>query len=159
MSKSFKDLVAFQRALDVVVAVYDLTANFPKEELYGLTSQMRRASIGVISDIAEGQGRLLYGEWRQFLSQARGSLFEVEAQCIAAERLHFINARELAEMTRLIRGSGRALSGLIDWVRTKERSTKKPSNPATQQPAAKPAPRAQRVNPPAPAPRSSPSPR
>jgi four helix bundle protein len=154
MAKSFKDLVAFQRALDVVVAVYDVTANFPKEELYGLTPQMRRASIGVISDIAEGQGRLGYGEWRQFLSQARGSLFEVEAQCIAAERLHFLNEPELAELTRLIRRAGRALSGLIDWVRSKERSTKQPSNSATKQPAAtatRPTPRA---NPPAPPPRT-----
>jgi len=131
MSKSFKDLVAFQRALDVVVAVYDLTAKFPKEELYGLTSQMRRASIGVISDIAEGQGRLLYGEWRQFLSQARGSLFEVEAQCIAAERLHVINARELAETTRLVRSAAPSAASLTGFAARNEA----PRNPATQQPS------------------------
>jgi len=131
MAKSFKDLVAFQRALDVVVAVYDVTARFPKAEIYGLTSQLRRAAIGVVSNIAEGQGRLTYGEWRKSLSDARGSLYEVEAQCITAERLKFINQRELQEITWLLRNAGRALAGFINWVRAKERSTKRPSNPAT----------------------------
>jgi four helix bundle protein len=154
MAKSFKDLVAFQRALDVVVAVYDVTARFPKAEMYGLVSQLRRAAIGVVSNIGEGQGRLTYGEWRKFLSDARGSLYEVEAQCIAAERLHFMNERELQELTRLIRRAGRALSGLIEWVRSKERSTKQPSNSATKQPISGATPAAPR-NPQAPAPRSS----
>jgi four helix bundle protein len=135
MAKSFKDLVAFQRALDVVVAVYDVTARFPKAEMYGLVAQLRKAAISVISNIAEGQGRLTYGDWRKFLSDARGSLYEVEAQCIAAERLHFMNARELGEMAALVRKAGKALSGFIEWVRAKERSTKQPRNPATQQPS------------------------
>lgn len=156
MAKSFKDLVAFQRALDVVVAVYDVTARFPKAEMYGLVSQLRRAAIGVISNIGEGQGRLTYGEWRKFLSDARGSLYEVESQCIAAERLHFMNARELQEMTRLIRKAGRALSGLIEWVRAKERSTKQPSNSATQQPITATT-RATRQNHPAHPPETQPS--
>lgn len=134
MAKSFKDLVAFQRALEVVVAVYDVTARFPKAELYGLVSQLRRAAIGVVSNIAEGQGRLTYGEWRKSLSDARGSLYEVEAQCIAARQLRFMNDRELQEITRLIRRTGRALGGLIEWVQAKEGSTKRPSNSATQQP-------------------------
>ena len=72
--RQFHDLVAFKRALEVVVAVYDATATFPRREMYGLVSQIRKAAIGVISNIAEGQGRLTDGEWRQFLSQARGSL-------------------------------------------------------------------------------------
>ena len=134
MAKSFKDLVAFQRALDVVVAVYDVTARFPSAEMYGLVKQLRRAAISVVSNIAEGQGRLTYGESRKFLSDARGSLFEVEAQCITAERLKFMNERELQEMTQLLRKAGRALSGFIEWVRCRERSTKQPSNSATQQP-------------------------
>lgn len=135
MAKSFKDLVAFQRALEVLVAVYEITARFPGSERYGFTAQLKRAALSVISNIGEGQGRLTYGEWRKFLSDARGSLYEVEAQCIAAEHLHFINERELQEMTRLLRRAGKALSGLIEWVRRNERRTKQPSNPATQQPA------------------------
>jgi len=134
MPKTFRDLVAFKRSLEVVVAVYDITAGFPKQEMYGLVAQLRRAAVGVISHIAEGQGRLTYGEWRQFLSQARGSMFEVEAQLIAAHELTFIGEAELLHMTRLIRGAGRALAGLIEWVRKHERRAKQPSNSATQQP-------------------------
>ena len=152
--KSFKDLVAFQRALDVAVAVYDVTAKFPKQEMYGLVSQLRRAAIGVVSNIAEGQGRLTYGEWRKSLSDARGSLYEVEAEAIAAQKLHFMNERELQELTRLIRSCGGPLAGLIAWVRSKERSTKQRSNPATQQPGVSAAPRPRRANPPPRSPRS-----
>jgi four helix bundle protein len=128
MAKSFKELEAFTRSLRVVVAVYDVTATFPKQEMYGLVAQLRRASIGVISHIAEGQGRLTYGEWRQFLSQARGSLFEVEAQLIAAHELKFLTPDDLMRLTELIRRAGRALSGLIEWVRKHEHTA---SNPAT----------------------------
>jgi len=134
MARTFKDLVAFKRALEVVVAVYDATTTFPRTETYGLVAQLRRASISVISHIGEGQGRLTHGEWRQFLSQARGSLFEVEAQLIAAHRLAFLGEAELQHMTQLIRGAGRALSGLIEWVRKEEKRAKQPRNSATQQP-------------------------
>ena len=135
MAKTFKDLVAFKRALEVVVAVYDATAKFPRAETYGLVAQLRKASISVISHIGEGQGRLTHGEWRQFLSQARGSMFEVEAQLIASNRLGFLREAELEHMTRLIRSAGRALSGLIEWVRKEEKRAKQPRNSATQQPA------------------------
>jgi len=87
MRKSFNELAAFQRAMDLVVIVYDVTSRFPSSEKFGLSSQLQRAAIGIISHIAEGQGRLTYGEWRQFLSHARGSLYEVEAQLLAARRL------------------------------------------------------------------------
>jgi four helix bundle protein len=154
---SFKDPAAFQRALKVVVAVYDLTAHFPKHEMYGLVAQMRRAAISVLSNVAEGQGRLTYGEWRKALSDARGSLFEVEAQCIAAHELRFINDRELQETTRLIVWAGRALSGLIAWVLERERSGKPPrSNRAAtpQQPAVSSPLQSARANPQARGPRT-----
>jgi len=142
MPKSLHDLVAFQRALDTVVVVYDVTSRFPRDERYGLTSQLRRASISVCSQIAEGQGRLSYGEWRQFLSQARGSLFEIDAQSIAANRLGFRSDEEMGKVVRMLRLTGSALAGLIRWVRAQElktkrfgslsnRATKKPSNPAS----------------------------
>jgi len=134
MPKSIHNLAAFQRALDMVVEVYGVTAAFPKYELYGLTAQMRRAAIGVPSNIAEGQGRLSYGEWRQFFSQARGSLFEVEAQLLIAERLGFATNADLQGVRKQIRAAGKALSGFIEWVKTQERSTKQPSNSATKQP-------------------------
>ena len=133
MPKSFHDLVAFQRALDVTTAIYKVTEAFPAHERYGLTSQVRKASISVVSHIAEGQGRLTFGEWRQFLSQARGSLYEVEAQCIAANKLDYLSADDLQRLTFLIRKAGRALAGLIRWVQAAERR-QQPSNRATQQP-------------------------
>jgi len=135
MSKSFQDLVAFQRAMDVVVAVYDVSSRFPSHEKFGLVSQVRRAAMGVPAQIAEGQGRLTYGEWRQFLSQARGSLFEVEAELLAAERLHFATADDLSECRIRIRRAGRALAGLIRWVQQRERATAKRKHAATQRPS------------------------
>jgi four helix bundle protein len=131
--RQFHDLVAFKRALQVVVAVYDVTAQFPRRETYGLVSQLRKAAIGIISNIAEGQGRLSFGEWRQFLSQARGSMFEVEAQLIAAHELNFLQEASLHHVRKLLAGTDRALSGLITWVRKRERAGK-PGNRATGQP-------------------------
>jgi len=131
MAKSFHSLVAFKRGLEVVVAVYDLTERFPRREMYGLVAQLRRASIGVISHIAEGNGRITNGEWRQFLSQARGSLYEVEAQLIAANKLGFIGEAEVFHITRLINGTGRALGGLIKWVQKQEAAAKKPRDRVT----------------------------
>jgi four helix bundle protein len=81
----------FARAVDLSVTIYQVTEVFPRVEVYGLTAQLRRASVSVVSQIAEGQGRLSLGEWRQFLSQARGSLFEIQAQAIVANRLHYLN--------------------------------------------------------------------
>ena len=134
MSRSFKDLVAFQRAMELLVVVYEVTPTFPKQEMYGLVAQMQRAASSVVSQIAEGSGRLTYGEWRQFLSQARGSLFEVEAQCIAANKLGFLVDTEHARVQTEITKTAAALAGLIRWVRTKERkhpTTRQPGNPTT----------------------------
>lgn len=158
MSRSYKDLVAFQRALDLMVCVYKVTATFPKQEMYGLVSQLRRAAGGVVSQIAEGSGRLTHGEFRQFLSQARGSLFEVEAQCIAASRLEFLSAPDHASVQRHISKTASAVAGLIRWLRSQERSTRQPDRLTTRQPATA-APPPTPPNPPAPAPRTSPPPR
>jgi len=134
MSKSLHDLVAFQRALDLTEAVYKVSSSFPADERFGLTAQIRRASVGVVAQIAEGQGRITYGEWRQFLSQARGSLFEVEAEAITANRLGFLSADLLAIINREIRRTGKALVGLIRWVQRMEKSTARPRNHETPQP-------------------------
>jgi four helix bundle protein len=86
---SYRDLIAWQRAMDLVEAIYKATRRFPKDELYGLTSQLRRAAVSVPSNIAEGQGRLTSGEFKQFLGHARGSLLETEAQILLAGRLQY----------------------------------------------------------------------
>ncbi len=115
-----------------MVEVYEVTRSFPRPELYGLVSQLRRAAIGVMSQIAEGEGRLTPGEWRQFLSQSRGSLFEVEAECVAAEKLGFITNEQMKSLTLKVNRTGKALVGLIKWVRRLE--TSKPRNLETPQP-------------------------
>ena len=73
MGKSFLDLIVWQRAVDMTASVYELTDSFPRKEIYGLTSQLRRAAVSVASNIAEGAGRGSKKEFRQFLNVARGS--------------------------------------------------------------------------------------
>ena len=87
MVQSFRDLQVWQRAIQMSVAIYRLTQGFPREELYGLSSQIRRAAVSVPSNIAEGHGRLGTGEYRQFLGIARGSNFELQTQLEIARAL------------------------------------------------------------------------
>lgn len=136
MSKTtFEDLKVFREAIDLMVGVYRVTESFPKHELYGLVSQMRRAAVSVASQIGEGQGRLTFGEWRQMLSQGRGSLFELEVQLIASERLHYIDAATYAALRSQAREVGSKLIGLIRYVQSREaqartsRPRRRSSNP------------------------------
>jgi four helix bundle protein len=87
MAQDVHDMIVWQRAIDLTTTVYQLTKVFPKEESFGLTSQMRRASVSVASNIAEGRGRLGPSEFRHFLGLAQGSLFELKTQLVVAERL------------------------------------------------------------------------
>ena len=80
MAQDARDLIVWQRAIELTVEIYKLTRSFPKEEMYGLTSQMRRASVSVASNIAEGRGQLNPAEFRQFLGIAQGSIFELKTQ-------------------------------------------------------------------------------
>jgi len=90
MAQDYHDLIVWQKAIDLTVCIYKLTQSFPKTELYGLTSQMRRASVSVASNIAEGRGRLNAAEFRQFLGLAQGSLFELRTQLLVASTMGFI---------------------------------------------------------------------
>ena len=90
MIKGYRDLIVWQRAIDLVVAVYKITDLFPKEEMYGLVSQMRRAAISISSNIAEGRGRGTRKDFRAFLRNAFGSGSELETQIELAKRLQFI---------------------------------------------------------------------
>ena len=83
---SYKDLIVWQQAMDLAVAVYGATKSWPKEEIYGLTSQVRRAASSVPANIAEGYGREVRGSYQQFLRIAQGSLKELETQLLIAER-------------------------------------------------------------------------
>ena len=88
---SYRDLIAWQKAMDLVTAIYRATAGFPRDEIYGLTSQLRRAAVSIPSNIAEGQGRQSTREFIHFLSIAYGSLNEAQTQILIAERLKYLN--------------------------------------------------------------------
>jgi four helix bundle protein len=85
----YRDLFVWQRAVEMSVSIYKATVAYPKEETYGLTSQLRRAGVSVASNIAEGWGRQSDGEYRHFLGMARGSNHEVQTQLLIAEQLGF----------------------------------------------------------------------
>jgi len=94
MCQNYKDLV-WQKAKVLAGDIYRATESFPKPEIYGLTSQLRRAAVSVASNIAEGQGRLTKGEFRQFLGHSRGSLLELDTQLAIALDLQFLDPDEL----------------------------------------------------------------
>jgi four helix bundle protein len=96
---SFKELLVWQRAIEMSLAIYKLTASFPTAERYGLTSQLRRASVSVASNIAEGYGRSTRGEYVLFLGHARGSICEIQTQIVIASALGFgeEKSRKLAD--------------------------------------------------------------
>jgi four helix bundle protein len=110
--KNFKELLTWQRAMDLVEAVYLTTKTFPKDELYGLTSQMRRAAISIPSNIAEGQGRDHTKEFVHFLSVAYGSLSELETQILIAARIQYVTSQDSEKLLGLVGEVGRLLNGL-----------------------------------------------
>ncbi len=111
MKSHYKNLLVWQKAIALVTQVYVVTRLFPREELYGLTSQIRRAAVSVPSNIAEGQARFTPGEFRQFLGIARGSLAELETQLIIAEKLGYLT--ESGPIFEQLVEIGRMLSGLL----------------------------------------------
>ena len=119
MLKSYRDLLVWQRAIELVVLVYRLSAEFPRNETYGLTAQIRRASVSVPSNIAEGYGRGTRKEYLQFLSIARGSLKELETQAIIAERLSYATSAQIERLLSDSERLGKMLGSLIRSLRAK----------------------------------------
>lgn len=117
--KSHRDLIAWQKAIDLVVSVYALTKAFPKEETYGLTSQLRRAAVSVPANIAEGQGRRSKPEFKQFLTNARGSLLEVDTHLEVALRVGYLNAIEYHAVREKLNEVGRIINGLMRSLTSK----------------------------------------
>jgi four helix bundle protein len=113
MSGTYEDLLAWQKAMDLVIAVYRATRAFPKEELYGLTSQLRRAAVSIPSNIAEGKGRFSDKELLQFLSTSRGSVYEVQTQLALAYRLGYINDSDNGRLAEQAASVGQLLNALI----------------------------------------------
>ena len=119
MGRSYKDLVAWQKSMDLVTAVYRATSAFPRDEMFGLISQVRRAAVSIPSNIAEGQGRLSENEVRHFLGQSRGSLMEVETQTQIAVNLGYLREEEARIVLQSCAEVGRILNGLIASVTRK----------------------------------------
>jgi four helix bundle protein len=119
--KTHKDLEVWKISIEMVTKIYQITRNFPKEEIYGLTNQMRRAAVSVPSNIAEGAGRSYSKEFLQFLYFATGSLSELETQLIIAYNLKYLNDEHKRDMDIMINTLFKMLSGLVQSV--KKRST------------------------------------
>jgi four helix bundle protein len=113
MGMSYRDLVVWQKAMTLVTDTYRATSKFPKDEQFGLTSQLRRCSVSIPSNIAEGQGRLSEKEFRYFLGQARGSLMELETQFQIAQNLGYSEPSEARLLLQSCAEVGRILNGLI----------------------------------------------
>jgi four helix bundle protein len=116
MAQKFEDLVVWQRAIELTVCIYKLTQSLPKDELYGLVSQMRRASISVASNIAEGRGRLSPGEFRHFLGIAQGSIFELKTQLVVAKKLEFCDGKPLGEAESLAEEVSKMLASFLQTL-------------------------------------------
>lgn len=116
MAQSYKDLVAWQKAMQLVTEIYRITEGFPREEVYGLTSQLRRAAVSVPCKFAEGQGRLTKGEFQQFLGYARGSLLELETLIQVAANLNYLNAVQSNELLCQSAEVGKILNGLLSSI-------------------------------------------
>jgi four helix bundle protein len=111
--KRYSDLIAWQKAMQLVEQVYRMTKSFPKEEMYGLSSQLRRAAVSIPSNIAEGHCRNGRREFVHHLSIALGSLGELETQVMIAKRLGYLGAAEPTELLALAEETGRILVGLM----------------------------------------------
>ncbi len=116
--QDFKQLIAWQKAMDFVVEVYQATAKFPSEERFGLTSQVRRASVSIPSNIAEGQGRGPTLDFVRYLKIARGSLQEVDTQLTLAIRLGFLPQEHYDRLSEMIAELAKIVSGLIRSIPT-----------------------------------------
>lgn len=120
--RSYKDLVAWQKSMDLVTAVYRISQGFPKEEIFGLVSQIRRAAVSVPSNIAEGHARTSKKEFQYFLSNARGSLAELETQLTIAHQLAYIDGTEINQLLDRLGEVGRILNGLLTALKRSSKS-------------------------------------
>lgn len=121
--KSYRDLTVWRKALDLVVLCYQITENFPKDEIYGLTSQLKRSVVSIPANIAEGHGREGLGEYIHFLGIAQGSLRETETHLLIASRLSFVNGNSLNQALNLSEEVSKMLGSLIRTLKNKRPKT------------------------------------
>ena len=116
MAKSFRELKVWQLAIDLTALIYDLTAEFPKAEVYGLSSQMRRAAVSIASNIAEGSARGTRRDFKQFVLIAKGSTCELQTQLVIAGRMGFGSSAKLDRAEALSHEVGKMLAGLGQYL-------------------------------------------
>ena len=117
MANSYKDLRVWKQSVDLALEIYRYTQNFPKHELYGLTSQLRRAAVSVSSNIAEGKGRSSDKELILFLHHSRGSLLELETQVFIASELAYIEESQAKHLLSQVEDLAKALNALINALK------------------------------------------
>lgn len=115
-------MLVWREAKELAVQVYAISERFPKHEIYGLTSQTRRAAVSVVSNIAEGQGRLSKGEFTQFLGHSRGSLLELLTQLEIAVDLKYLSASDFQTLEQRASSVLRLLNGLIGSIRAQSKA-------------------------------------
>ena len=118
MGDSYRDLIAWRKAMEFVTQIYKATTAFPPDERYGLTNQLRRAAVSVPSNIAEGQARFSPREFHHFLSQARGSLVEIETQLMIARNLGYLSEEQAEGLLTQAAELGRIINGLLGSIKT-----------------------------------------
>lgn len=119
MIQSYRDLDVWKKSIELVTKIYSVTSDFPATELYGLTSQLRRASVSIASNIAEGKTRQSRNEYSRFLYIALGSVAEIETQIIVAKRLKYINDTHEADIMEYLDHIARMLRNLIKSLQGK----------------------------------------
>jgi four helix bundle protein len=122
VARSYRDLIVWQKAKALALQIYQATEQFPRNEIYGLTSQIRRAAVSVPSNIAEGQGRLTLGEFQHFLGQARGSLLELDTQIAIALDLTYLKPERYESLDREIYQVLGLINRLIESLRKSKAS-------------------------------------
>ena len=122
--KTHRDLDVWKKSVSLVTLIYDITKGFPKEEIYGLTNQIRRAAVSVPSNIAEGSARQGNKEFVQFLYISLGSLTELETQLIIAKNLHFLSEENFEFLMSKQKEIGKMLIGLIRYIKKNRDNTK-----------------------------------
>ena len=116
----YKELIAWQKAMELVAAIYDATEGFPSHEQFGLVNQLRRAVVSVPSNIAEGKAHYSNRDFVRFLRHARGSFAEIETQVLIAQQRKYLSSEIATQMAQKIDELGRILSGLIKSLKVSE---------------------------------------
>ena len=114
---SYKDLIVWQKSMDLVIEIYSLVKKLPKEETYALSDQMRRAVVSIPSNIAEGYTRKSTNEYLNFLSIANGSRTELETQLLICERIHYLTQADIEKAITLIDEIGRIIYRIMNKLR------------------------------------------